>query len=50
MQAHFKFAWIHHPDASAAMLPYDDVYCTGAAIVLSHHQKNNDALIVLSAS
>lgn len=27
MHAHFEFAWIHFPDASAAILTYNDVYC-----------------------
>lgn len=34
MHAHFEFAWIHFPDASAAILTYNDVYCTVLAIVL----------------
>lgn len=28
MHADFEFAWIHYPDASPAILTYDDVHCT----------------------
>lgn len=44
MHAHFEFAWIHFPDASAAILTYNDVYCTVLSIVLPWDEKNNNGL------
>lgn len=44
MHAHFEFAWIHFPDASAAILTYNDVYCTVLAIVLEQNEKNKNGL------
>lgn len=38
MHVHFKFAWIYFPDASAANLTYNDVYCTVSTIVLWFNQ------------
>lgn len=39
MHARFEFAWIHYPDASPAIMTYNDVYCTEFYYILNGYHK-----------
>lgn len=47
MHAHSEFAWIHFPDASAAILTYTDVHCTVGAIVFLFNEKNSNWCFIM---